>query len=249
MLPEPRSSPEEREWWRRIGTMPDLQGQTMAPDNRISGAVTYIVPAAATLDRVLFQPASDRLIELADLGGSGGPALGDPVVYTDATGASATITSRIIDPFTAHDPGYPPAEGTRFAVLQPVFENTGQLPYYADPNDFWVRDAGGQMHRYTSSLYQPEGFSIPTLEGQTMSPGDRVSGYLAFQVPVDAQLSDVLYYPESQRIVTIADLDGGGGAGPAEPTGTAAPATSAAPAATPAPVTTPEPGATAGVER
>ena len=70
--------------------IPDLQGQTMAPDNRILGAITYVIPAEATLDRVVYQPSFDRLIELADLGGGGGPALGDPVTYTAADGSSAT---------------------------------------------------------------------------------------------------------------------------------------------------------------
>ena len=232
-------------------SIPDFQGQTMAPDNRISGAITFTVPATATLDRVVYQPASDRLIELADLGGGAGPALGDAVTYTDTTGASATITTQVIDPFTGHDPAYPPPEGTRFVVLQPVFENTGQLPFYADPNDFLVRDTSGRMS-YQTTVYQPVGFSVPTLEGQTTSPGDRVSGYVGFAVPTDAQLVDVLYYPESARISTLVDLVGGGGATPTESSGSPAPEASAAPAApttAPAPAASLAPGATAGVER
>ena len=187
--------------------IPDLQGQTMAPDNRISGAITYVIPAEATLDRVVYQPSFDRLIELADLGGGGGPALGDPVTYTAADGSSATISTQLVDPFTANDPAYGPPEGTRFVVLQSVFENTGQVPYYADPYDVAVRDEDGFVYQQVT-VYQPEGAAIPALEGQTMSPGDRVSGYVGFAVPTDAQLADILYYPESSRIVTIADLRG-----------------------------------------
>jgi hypothetical protein len=224
--------------------MPDLQAQTLAPDNRISGALFYDVPAEATLDRVVYQPTYDRLIELADLGGGGGPAVGDPVTYAWQDGSSATVTTAILDPFTGNDPAYPPTEGMRYVVLQPVVETTGALPYYEDPYDFALRDANGFIYG-PGTVYQPQGAAIPFLESQTMSPGDRASGYVGYVVPADAQLADIVYYPESGRMVTLANLLGGGSAPPAE-----VPAASAAPAAaSAAPAPSPEPGATAGVER
>jgi hypothetical protein len=222
--------------------MPELQGQTMAPDNRISGQIGYIVPVDVTLDRVIYQPASDRLIELADLAGGGGPAPGGAVTYTAADGSSATISASLIDPFTAFEPTAPPPEGTRFVVLQPVFENTGQRPYFADPYDVAVRDVNGFIYPLVS-VYQPEGAPIPALEGQTMSPGDRLSGYVGFALPTDARIADILYFPESSRIVTLADL--AGGAAPASQPASGSPA----PAATPAAPASLEPGATAGTGR
>ena len=93
--------------------MPDLQGQLMAPDNRISGAITFHVPTDATIDRVVYQPSFDRFVELADVTPGTGPALGDATTYTDALGASTTVSTQLIDPFTAIDPAYPPAEGMR----------------------------------------------------------------------------------------------------------------------------------------
>jgi hypothetical protein len=229
-------------------SIPDLQGQTMAPDNRVSGVITYVLPAGSTLDRVVYQPTFDRFIELADLSGGAGPALGDAVTYNAADGSSATISTQVIDPFTGNDPAYGPPEGTRFVVLQPVFENTGTLPFYADPYDVAVRDVNGFLYPQVS-VYQPAGASVPMLEGQTTSPGDRVSGYVGFTVPTDAQLADVVYYPESGRVVTLANLLGGGGTAPEEPSASAAPA-SAAPASDGAePAASLEPGATAGVER
>jgi hypothetical protein len=220
--------------------LPDLQGQLMAPDNRISGAITYHVPADATIDRIVYQPSFDRFVELADLTPGTGPALGDATTYTDALGASVTVSTQLIDPFTAIDPAYPPAEGMRFVVAHPVFENSGELPFYADPYDVVLRDTGGQLYNITT-VYQPEGFTVPPLEAQTMSPGDRISGYLGFQVPVDAQLADLMYFPESSRLVTLADLDGGGVSTP--PAGSPAPAATPAPAASPAPVASPAPAA------
>ena len=230
--------------------MPDLQAQTLAPDNRDLWCALLRRPVGRD-PRPCRLPAvlrpDDR--ELADLGGGAGPAVGDPVTYTWADGSSATLTTPLIDPFTGHDPNYPPTEGTRFVVLQPVFDDTGQLPYYADPYDFAIRDVNGFIYG-PASVYQPQGASIPFLESQTMSPGDRVSGYVAFTVPTDAQLGDILYYPESGRNVTLANLLGGGAPAPDQAPASAAPApASAAPAASTAPAPSPEPGATAGVER
>jgi hypothetical protein len=147
-----------------------------------------------------------------------------------------------MDPFTGFDPAYPPAEGTRFVVLRPVFENVGELPYWAEPYDLAVRDSSGFIHT-AASVYPPPGHPVPPLEGQTMSPGDRISGLVGFAIPADRQISEVLYYPESGRMVTLADLDGGTGTTAPEPPGSPAAAASAAPPASP----TPDPSA--GVER
>lgn len=187
--------------------IPDLQSQMMAPDNRISGFIGFAVPAEATIDRVVLSPAFDRILDIADLSPGDTPALGDAVTYTDANGATTTVSAGLVDPFTEYDPTYPPADGTRFVAVQPVFENSGAVPYYADPYDVYVRLAGGQLVGPTT-LYRTPEISVATLEGQTLSPGDRISGYVGFQVPAEAAIADVLYYPESGRIATVAHLDG-----------------------------------------
>jgi hypothetical protein len=228
--------------------IPDLQAQLMAPDNRVSGIIAYTVPKDATIERVVYQPAYDRLLSLLELAPEAAPAPGGTVSYTDATGASASISTAVADPYTEFDPTYPPEPGTRFVMLQPVFENVGELPYWEDPYDLAVRDSSGFLYT-PSTIYRAPGFAVPMLESQTTSPGDRVSGLVGFIVPAEAQLTEVLYYPESSRIVTLADL-GGGGAAPAESAASAAPPedaptseASAAPAASP----TPDPSAGTGL--
>jgi hypothetical protein len=188
--------------------IPDLQSQMMAPDNRISGFVGFVLPAEATIDKVLLSPTWDRMVDIADLSPGDSPALGDAITYTDAAGATTTLSAGLIDPFSEFDPAYPPAEGTRFVMVQPVFENSGAVPYYADPYDVYLRDGSGLLIAPTT-VYRPPAVTVASLEGQTMSPGDRVSGYVGFQVPADAAVADVLYYPESGRIVQVAALDAG----------------------------------------
>jgi len=187
--------------------VPDLQSVTMAPDNRISGFIGFIVPSEAVIDRVILAPTWDRMLDIADLTPDDGPAMGDAVTYTNAAGATTTISAGLVDPFTENDPAYPPAEGTRFVMVKPVFENSGEVPYYADPYDFYVRDSTGLLVGPTT-VYRPPEISVATLEAQTMSPGDRISGYVGFQVPADAAISDILYVPESGRVATVAQVDG-----------------------------------------
>ncbi len=50
--------------------IPELQSQTMAPGNRVSGVVGFVVPEDAELTGVHFQPESGRLVLLADLAGA-----------------------------------------------------------------------------------------------------------------------------------------------------------------------------------
>lgn len=187
--------------------IPDLQNQLMAPDNRISGFIGYVVPTNATIDKVILSPAWDRMLDIADLTPGEGPSLGDAITYTAANGATTTLSAGLVDPFTENDPTYPPVEGTRFVMVQPVFENSGAVPYYADPFDFYLRDASGVLVAPTTVYRTPE-ISVANLEAQTMSPGDRISGYVGFQVPADATIADILYYPETGRVVTVAQVYG-----------------------------------------
>jgi hypothetical protein len=210
--------------------IPDLQGQPLAPGNRISGVVGYIVPEDAVLDRIWFSPTSDHTVLLADLAPGAGPAPGQPIAYVMEDGSSGAVTVEVTDPFTEYLPDYPPEAGTRFVGLDVAFENVGSAPYEADPYDVMLRDADGMI--YTNSfINRPEDAVMPLLEAQTMAPGNRISGFASFIVPADAQITEVLYWPESGRNIVLADLQGGG----------PAPSISSAPAATPAPVATPEP--------
>ena len=46
--------------------MPDAQSQTLAPGNKISGAIGFIVPADVAITQIYYQPESGHLILLAD---------------------------------------------------------------------------------------------------------------------------------------------------------------------------------------
>ena len=45
--------------------IPELSSQDLAPGNRISGVIPYVVAADAVIDHILYQPESGRLITLS----------------------------------------------------------------------------------------------------------------------------------------------------------------------------------------
>jgi hypothetical protein len=65
--------------WRQTGdprasedvVIPELQSQKMAPGNRISGTIYFVVPTDRALSGVFYQPTGNRLIQLADLSAAG----------------------------------------------------------------------------------------------------------------------------------------------------------------------------------
>ncbi|MBA3416540.1 MAG: DUF4352 domain-containing protein [Chloroflexia bacterium] len=188
--------------------IPELQSQTMAPGNRVSGVVGFVVPEDAELDQIFYQPESGRLILLADLLPGAGPTLGDEIAYSDAEGGEALVSvTEVADPFTEFNPDYPPEAGSRYVLLTVSFENAGQLPFDADPYDLLVRDADGFLWSL-SSVQRPADVVMPEVQSQTMAPGNRVSGVVGFVVPEDADLTGVHFQPESGRLVLLADLAG-----------------------------------------
>jgi hypothetical protein len=150
----------------------------------------------------------------------------------------ATVSATIIDPFPDFDPRYPAADGSRYVMLDATFEAAGDRGYAANPYEILLRLADGSLV-YGQSIPRPYDAPRPLLEGQTMSPGDRISGYIPFIVPADAQVVSVDYQPEGNQRIVIADLVSGG-AGPAA---SPVPSASEAPAATAAPS---EPAASVG---
>lgn len=224
--------------------IPDLQSQTMAPGNRISGFIGYLVPADVTIDQVLYQPDYNRAILLADLVGGAGPAPGSPASYTAPDGSAVTITATVADPFTDFDPNGPPADGQRYVSVTASFENSGNVRYPADPYDLILHLADGHL-LYSQYVARPPEAPLADLESQTLSPGDHISGAVNFLVPAGAVVQSVDYWPASTERIIVADLSGDGSSGPSTPAASPAPAPTQAPSV-PQPAASPSPAASAG---
>lgn len=223
--------------------VPDLQSQTLAPGNRISGFVGYTLPADVVLQDVLYLPSSYRSIPLVQMGAVAGPPIGGPVPFTATDGSQATITLQVTDPQTGTTNA--PAEGMRFVGMSVVVENTGVTVYDLNPNELYLRSSAGDLF-YPAGVYREDVTVLPDLAAQPMAPGDRISGFVGYQVPVDATIVAVDYWPESNRRAMLADLVGGGPVPTPGPVVTPAPAASVTP---PPAMPSPTPGQSAGVSQ
>jgi hypothetical protein len=223
--------------------IPDLQSQTMAPGNRVSGFVGFVLPEAVTVDQVLYQPDYYRAIVLADLVGGAGPAPGTPATFTADDGSQVAVTATVTDPFTDNDPGSPPEDGSRYVSVKASYENTGNRRYGADPYALILHLADGHLV-YSQYVPRPPDATVADLEGQTLNPGDHVSGLVNFAIPSGAVIQSVDYQPSGNRRVIVADLSGGTTTPP--PAASPAPAPTTAPQASRPPAASPSPAASAG---
>jgi len=214
---------------------PVLQGQTMAPGNKISGALDYVLPADAKIADVWFVPTGDRYIQLAALDESAWPAVGNPFAFVDDDGSSANVTVTQVDAATVADPNQPAPDGQRYAAINAVFENKGDRPYDESPSYLYLLDTSGTVY-YPGYLPLPSESSVALLDGQTLNVGDRVSGLIGYTIPTAAEIAAIVYVPRGDRQVTVA-LVGGGTTEPptpapssaGEPTAAASPAFSLEP--------------------
>jgi len=189
--------------------VPDFQSQTLAPGDRVSGAIGYVVPAGAQLAAVQYVPEYNRFIPLTSAAPGSVPPVGTPVTYTDGNGVvHGTVTvTQLADPFTDFDPNAPPPEGQRYVLLTVVFEAAEDQAMYADPYSLTLQDANGYLIGLQNVPRPPENVR-PNLEAQTMSPGDRVSGYVGYVVPADLPIAAVMWSPEGGRLITLAQPGG-----------------------------------------
>jgi hypothetical protein len=192
---------------------------------------------------LLYRPSSYRSIPRDQIGEAAGPPIGSPVPFTATDGSQSTITLELMDPVTGVTNA--PPDGMRFVGLKAVWENPGATVYDANPGELYLRTAAGDLI-YPSGVYREDLSVLPDFVAQPLAPGDRISGFLGYQVPTDAAVVAVDYWPESGRRAMIADLVGSGPVPTAGPVVTPEPAASVTP---PPPAASPTPGQSAGVSQ
>ena len=187
--------------------VPELQSQNLAPLDRVSGVVGYVLPADAEIVRILYRGDGSRLMPIAAPGATGAVAIGEPKAFADAEGTPlGTITVRdVADPYADFDPSRPPAEGQRYVLLTVAFEAAEDQALYADPRVVYIVDRQGTFYR-PSRVQRPAGELLQDLDIQPLSPADRVSGVVGYQIPVDVVLDSIVYGSEGNRFVPLADL-------------------------------------------
>lgn len=197
------------QWFRRgaDSLLPELQSQTLAPFDRISGVIPYVLPAEAEVARIVYRGDGWRLMPIAELAAVGSVAVGEPrtIAGTDGTVYGSVTLREVADPFTDFDPNGPPAEGTRYVALDAVFEAAEDQALQASPGNVGLVGSNGVLY-WPSWVPRPQPFLLQYLESQPLSPGDRVSGLISFSIPADVTIDSVVYNPEGNRYLALADL-------------------------------------------
>ncbi len=190
-----------------VGNFPDLPGDNIPPGGQASGVVFFSVFNGAKPAIIDFAPTSDQLIKVADLR-SGIVAQGTPATVADASGAPvATITvDSITNPLQDFDPGNPPQRGFSYVGVVVTIENTGSTPYSVEPYGFSVVDKEGFVS-YQSYLSRTADATAqtPDLQSEDLAPGAKTTGLVAFQVLSGTEIGTVLYAPDSDRRIRVAE--------------------------------------------
>lgn len=180
--------------------VPDLQSQNLAPFDRVSGVISYVLPAGADIVSVLYRGDGRRLMTLLERGETGAVAVGEPRAISDAAGIpSGDVTIReVMDPFVDHDPNSPPPEGQRYVGLDAAFAAAEDQASYAAPGSVILVATDGRTFS-PSWVPRPRPYLLQDVESTPLSPGDRVSGFLGYVLPLDVQVESIVYNPESGR--------------------------------------------------
>lgn len=152
----------------------------------------------------------------------------EPVPYVDADERELALldVSEVVDPFDDAPAGAEAEAGERRVLVAVAVENTGDDPLPLNPATILLRDTAGFLYGVDPDLQgelesasDPDADPIgPALEEGDVAPGDTVDGTLGFVVDEDADLSEVLFVPETGRLLVIADLGDDGGLGVGEGT-------------------------------
>lgn len=190
--------------------LPDFQSQTLGPGDRLSGAIGYVVPATSTIAEILYAPESERIITAKSIATAEPRPVGTEVEVVDSAGVvhGTAMVRQFQDPY-AGDPTRPPAEGTRYVLATVVFQAAIDQQLAFDPYQIVLQDKNGFLIR-PSGVPRPAEDVVPDLQGQTLAPDDRSSGYVGYNVPADTEISAILWSPENGRLVKLADITPGG---------------------------------------
>jgi hypothetical protein len=135
------------------------------------------------------------------------PALGTPVPYVDADGVargSITVTE-VIDPFEEYNPDYPPEPGSRVVAVTVAVDADAGDRFEVTPWAIVLQDSDGFIWNQGSVFFASD-MLIPELTSQTLAPGSRITGVVGFVLPETVDPARVFYQPESNRLITLAEL-------------------------------------------
>jgi hypothetical protein len=117
------------------------------------------------------------------------------------------VINRLTDPFEDYNPNSPHDRTSHYVELSLSVKNTGVRPFRFDPRGVNLYDSDGFLYTPTSGIRSEAAQAIePNFSTVDLVAGDEVRGAITFQVLNGVQLDSILFIPDDDRLVVLADL-------------------------------------------
>jgi hypothetical protein len=127
--------------------------------------------------------------------------IGDSTTLTSPAGLRIVVTVFSVKDNAKSTNQFNTPKG-RWVVTEWEVKNEGTTDAKLFRGDFKLQTADGSLVTYGNGAGHPE----PELDTDTLGPGQRTRGYLAFDVPSGKGLAAAIYQPSGARQFVIADL-------------------------------------------
>lgn len=167
-----------------------------------------MVVNGSTIARVVYAPDNDRMVVVLDRA-KVHHRLGERVAVSGPDGAEIGQVSAadLTDPFAAYNPSSPPRRGNHFVLLTLTVKNSGSNPLDADPGKVSLLGDDGYLTSPTTVRRAGETPTPPDFAAtNAIAPGSSVTGVISFEEPNGTFPVAVIYSPQSDQSVVIAEI-------------------------------------------
>jgi archaellum component FlaG (FlaF/FlaG flagellin family) len=188
------------------GSVSDFVSSEMSVGDKISGAVFFHVANDSTLQSLKYGIGGGLLGTVLEINPVAPIPPGEAVTVIDNDGSewSEVMVSDIVDPFQGFDPSYAPQRGQHYVLIDVTITNVGPRPMRVDPTNFFVLDTQGVLYG-SVSFNLAAGATEKLFESQNELKTDAsASGVIGFLVYNDSVISEVVYAPRGDRVITVA---------------------------------------------
>ncbi len=140
---------------------------------------------------------------------SAAPSIGTPVDYINASGGSiATLTlTTLVRPWTEFGDYYTPDPGTEYvAVVVKITHHGTRGDLIVKPDEFHLQDVDGFLLSRSWATGADNATLMPASDPVAIAPGQTGEIVVVYQVLKGVALSQLLWQPEYDRLITVADL-------------------------------------------
>ena len=190
---------------------PDLQTNQVEPGQTSTGVIFFQVFGDSTISLIEYAPTYEQSVVVVDQR-EARVAPGDVVAWNAGNGAplGELSLSGVVDPLQDFDPSYPPQRGFRYVGVAVSFTSLGTRPVTISSYSFSVIDHEGFVSSTAGVYRTAEGTAaLPDLPYTEVAPGARISGVVTFQLISGATIKDVIFAPQGDRRLRIAEFDRG----------------------------------------